>query len=80
MKVRAPRRLSELGAPNDVPNCHLDKTTMDNSSMHILLHGAGFAIGEIVGLAFPLPDPVDHSPTGILSVQEFPPGLSIYWD
>ena len=28
IKVSAPR------APNDVPNCHLDKATMDNSSMH----------------------------------------------
>ena len=33
-KVRAPRRVSTSGAPNDVPNCHLDKTNMDNSSMH----------------------------------------------
>ena len=34
IKVRAPRRVSAPGAPNDFPNCHLDKTTMDNSSMH----------------------------------------------
>ena len=33
-KVRAPRRVSASGASNDVPNCHLDKTNMDNSSMH----------------------------------------------
>ena len=32
-RVRSPRRLSASGAPNDVPNCHLDKTNMDNSSM-----------------------------------------------
>ena len=33
-KMRAPRRVSVSGAPNDVQNCHLDKTNMDNSSMH----------------------------------------------
>ena len=33
-KMRAPRRESASVAPNDVPNCHLDKTNMDNSSMH----------------------------------------------
>ena len=26
--------MSASGAPNDVPNCHLDKTNMDDSSMH----------------------------------------------
>jgi len=30
-----PRRVSASGAPKDVPNCHLDKTNMDNSSMHL---------------------------------------------
>ena len=34
IKVRAPRCVSVSGAPSDVPNCHLDITTMDNSSMH----------------------------------------------
>ena len=34
--VRAPRRVSASGAPNDVPYCHLDKTNMDNSSMHCM--------------------------------------------
>ena len=33
--VRAPRRVSASWAPNNVPNCHLDKTNMDNSSMHL---------------------------------------------
>jgi len=35
-KVRAPRLVSASGAPNDVQNCHLDKTNMDNSSMQLL--------------------------------------------
>ena len=35
IKVRAPRRVSASGTPNDVPNCHLDQTTTDNSSMHL---------------------------------------------
>ena len=30
-KVRAPRHASTSGVPNDVPNCHLDKTNMENS-------------------------------------------------
>ena len=33
-KVRAPRRVSALGAPNNVLNCHLDKTNMDKTSQH----------------------------------------------
>ena len=36
-KVCAPRCVNVSGAPNDVPNCHLDKTTMDNSPMHLEL-------------------------------------------
>ena len=33
-KVRAPRHVSALGAPNKFQNCHLDKTNMDKTSQH----------------------------------------------
>ena len=33
-KVRAPRRVSALGAPNNVQNCHLDKTNMDETNLY----------------------------------------------
>ena len=34
-KVRAMSRVSASGAPNNVPNCHLDKTNMANPSQHL---------------------------------------------
>ena len=34
-KVATPRRVSASGSQNAVQNCHLDKTNMDNSSMHL---------------------------------------------
>ena len=35
-KVRAPRRVSALGAPNNVQNCHWDKTNMDQTSQNLI--------------------------------------------
>ena len=35
IKVRAPRRVSASEEPNVVSYCHLDKTTMDNSSRQL---------------------------------------------
>jgi len=36
-KVRAPRRVSALGAPNKFQKGHLDKTNMDKTSQHPFL-------------------------------------------
>ena len=36
-KVRAPRRISASGVPNNVQNCHVDKTNMDKTSQHLFL-------------------------------------------